>query len=69
MTPDEGRALWQAVLDEALEGNEIASRVLHHLIEGFMVDMINMSMRRDSFALTTGQRIETLTEALQEDTQ
>lgn len=65
MTPEEGRRLWAEVLRGAGEDAPIDSQVLHHLIEGFMIDWIENNINRsDTFAVTTGKRITTLINAI-----
>lgn len=65
MTPEEGRRLWEEVLRGANEDEPVDSQVLHHLIEGFMIDWIENNMNRsDTFAVTMGKRITTLINAI-----
>lgn len=66
MTPDEGRAAWQATLD-SITAETPYSAVLHHLIESVVIDVIEKRIAiSDTFAVTIGKRIETLTAALTE---
>lgn len=65
MTPEEGRRLWDDILNGAGQDEPIESQVLHHLIEGYMIDVINNQMARsDTFAITNGKRITTLVNAI-----
>lgn len=67
MTPKEGRRLWAEVLRGAGDNEPLDSQVLHHLIEGFMIDVINNRIAQsNTFAITAGKRITTLVNAITE---
>lgn len=65
MTPEEGRRLWNDILNGANQDEPLDSQVLHHLIEGFMIDLLNNRIASsDTFAVVTGKRITTLVNAI-----
>lgn len=69
MTPDEGRRLWRQTLESITEDKPF-SPVLHHVIESVMVDLIEKRMELlDTFAVTVGNRIAFLIEAIAKETQ
>jgi len=68
MTPDEGRALWRALLTD-VSAEQPFSPVLHHVLESVLVDIVDKRMAlSDTFASTIGARIAFLTEAIKEET-
>jgi hypothetical protein len=67
MTPDEGRQLWQQTLVSVTEETPY-SAVLHHVIESVMIDIIEKRIQlSDTFAVTIGERIAFLNNALAEN--
>ena len=66
MTAEEGRQLWQQVLEDVTESSPF-SPVLHHILESVLVDVVDNRMRlSDDFAIAIGNRINVLMRALAE---
>ncbi len=64
MTPNEGRRLWRQTLESVTEENSF-SPVLHHVLESVLVDLVEKRMElSDTFAVTIGNRIAFLIEAI-----
>jgi hypothetical protein len=66
MTAEEARRLWAAVLDGVGDGDSICDRVLWHVERSVLIDIIEGQMKKsDTFAITIGRRVQTLTSALE----
>ena len=66
MTPEQGRALWQLLLESVTEDRPY-NLVLQHVLMSVLVDIVEKRMElSDTFAITIGERIAFLTTAIAE---
>lgn len=64
MTPEQGRTLWQQVLDDVTEDKPF-SPVPQHVLMNVLVDIVEKRMQlSDTFAVTIGERIAFLAAAI-----
>ena len=68
LTPEEARGLWAAVLEGVGDDDSISDRVLWHIERSVLIDIIEGRMKQsDTFAVTIGKRIQSLTAALRDE--